>query len=280
VDLVVIRFDDQVSVFFGRCHHRGALLADGYIEGSNLICGLHNWDYRYDSGISEYNNAERLQRFSVWVQDGQVLVDEDEIAAWAKENPQPYDRDAYQGAFQEVHGTPEEPYVGYIRQLAESGLTQTGSHGAMGAMGVPRQELPSWDDLQFITAQLNKLPQLDDVPVGTELVVGPRAAKPLHLELPIFVSDMSFGALSEEAKVALARGAEIAGTGIARVKVECYRKSGKKIVTISTNWPPAGSAFHSRNSSRSRPFILKAARAPKPGPAGTFPGTKLKGKLP
>ena len=36
VDLVVIRFDDRVSVMFGRCHHRGALLADGRVEGPNL----------------------------------------------------------------------------------------------------------------------------------------------------------------------------------------------------------------------------------------------------
>ena len=47
-----------------------------------------------------------------------------------------------------------------------------------------------------------------------ELVVGPQAERPLRLDIPIFVSDMSFGALSSEAKTALARGAELAGTGI------------------------------------------------------------------
>ena len=52
VDLVVIRFDDQVSMFYGRCQHRGALLADGYIDGANLVCGVHGWDYRYDTGIT------------------------------------------------------------------------------------------------------------------------------------------------------------------------------------------------------------------------------------
>ncbi len=50
--------------------------------------------------------------------------------------------------------------------------------------------------------------------MGTELVIGPTAKKPLRLDIPIFVSDMSFGALSAEAKTALARGAELAGTGI------------------------------------------------------------------
>ena len=45
-DLVVIKFGKDVSVLYGRCLHRGALLADGFIRGNNLICGLHNWDYR------------------------------------------------------------------------------------------------------------------------------------------------------------------------------------------------------------------------------------------
>jgi len=53
-DLVIVRYGDDVSVFYGRCLHRGALLADGHIDGRNLICGVHNWDYRVDTGISEY----------------------------------------------------------------------------------------------------------------------------------------------------------------------------------------------------------------------------------
>src|SRR6185295_9992387 len=56
VDLVVIGYGDKVSVLYGRCLHRGALLADGRIDGDNLICGLHDCDYRIDTGVSEYNN--------------------------------------------------------------------------------------------------------------------------------------------------------------------------------------------------------------------------------
>ena len=54
VDLVVIRSpgEDEASVLYGRCLHRGALLADGRIEGEDLICGVHGWDYRYKTGIS------------------------------------------------------------------------------------------------------------------------------------------------------------------------------------------------------------------------------------
>ena len=62
-DLVVVRYGNQVSVLYGRCLHRGALMADGRVDGDNLICGVHNWDYRIDTGVSAYNNAEALHRF-------------------------------------------------------------------------------------------------------------------------------------------------------------------------------------------------------------------------
>ena len=64
VDLVIVRFDDEVSVLYGRCAHRGALMADGSVDGDNLICGVHGWDYRLDSGVSQYNNNETLPKFN------------------------------------------------------------------------------------------------------------------------------------------------------------------------------------------------------------------------
>ena len=78
----------------------------------------------------------------------------------------------------------------------------------------PGKDLPKWDDIQFLTGQMAKKPLLDDVSVGSELIIGKNAKKPLTLKIPLFVSDMSFGALSEESKISLAKGAEGAGTGI------------------------------------------------------------------
>ena len=70
IDLVLVRRGGDVHVFEGRCPHRGALLADGRVEGDNLICGVHGWDYRLDTGISAYNPAERIYKFSCHVVDG------------------------------------------------------------------------------------------------------------------------------------------------------------------------------------------------------------------
>ena len=74
VDLVIVKYDDKVSVLYGRCLHRGALMADGHVEGENLICGVHGWDYRYDTGVSEYNNEEVLHKFSAFFENDKVYT--------------------------------------------------------------------------------------------------------------------------------------------------------------------------------------------------------------
>jgi len=72
--------------------------------------------------------------------------------------------------------------------LAKEGLSKLGHHGPMTSVGVPRHKLPHWDDIQLMVAQMSD--------------------KPLKLDIPLFVSDMSFGARQEETKVTLAKGAE------------------------------------------------------------------------
>ena len=87
LDLVVLRYGKKVSVLYGRCLHRGALMADGHVEGNNLICGLHGWDYRIDTGVSEYNNSEALHKFSTLIEDDIIYVDKKEIQEYLKQLP-------------------------------------------------------------------------------------------------------------------------------------------------------------------------------------------------
>ncbi len=281
VDLVVIRHDETVSLLYGRCLHRGALLADGSVRGKDLICGLHGWDYRLDSGISAYNNEEVLPKFTAWVDVAAdaVYADEAEIAAWQEANPQPYQRDSYLGLYEDVHGTAEEPYNNYIRNLAKNGLKKVGHHGHVSAMGVPLTELPRWEDIQILTAQLAKRPLLDDVPVNTELIIGPKAKRPLTLDIPLFVSDMSFGALSEEAKIALAMGAELAGTGI------CSGEGGmlpeEQAVNSHYFYELASAKFgwDIEKVKNVQAFHFKGGQGAKTGTGGHLPGKKVVGKI-
>jgi glutamate synthase domain-containing protein 2/nitrite reductase/ring-hydroxylating ferredoxin subunit len=281
VDLVVIRYDDQVSVLYGRCLHRGALLADGFVKGHNLMCGVHFWDYRYDTGVSEYNNAEALPKFGAVIdaEADAVLVDEEEVAAWAAEHPQPFDRDAYLGLYADTHPVDSEGTNGYIQRLAREGLGKLGHHGVVSAMGVPRTELPRWDDIQILTAQLARSPLLDDAPVGTELVVGPRAKKPLELAIPLFVSDMSFGALSEEAKTALAMGAELAGTGICSGEGGMLPEEQQANSRYFYELASARFGWSLDKVARCQAFHFKAGQGAKTGTGGHLPGRKVTEKI-
>ncbi|MCI0711692.1 MAG: glutamate synthase-related protein [Chloroflexi bacterium] len=279
VDLVIIRWDDNISVFYGRCLHRGALLADGYISGSDLICGVHQWDYRYDTGVSSYNNAERLYKFGAWIEDDLVYVDEEEVIDFHNDNPQPFHREEYLGLYQDYTGTVDEPHNKYIRDLAKNGLKKWGHHGKVSAMGVSRTELPLWDNIQILTGQLARRPLLDNAPVGTELIIGPNAAKPLRLDIPLLVSDMSYGALSEEAKIALATGAELAGTGICSGEGGMLPEEQQANSRYFYELASAKFGWSLDKVKLVQAFHFKGGQGAKTGTGGHLPGNKVVGKI-
>lgn len=279
VDLVIIRDEKQISVLYGRCLHRGALLADGIVDGDNLICGIHGWDYRYDTGVSEYNNKEVLQKFTAIIEGGAVYVDAAEIREFHREHPQPFKRNEYLGQYADTHPENTEPYANYIKDLARNGLNKYGHHGPSEAMGVDRNTLPKWEDIQFLPAQLSRRPLFDEESVVTKTIIGKNSKKPIELEMPIFVSDMSFGALSREAKIALAKGAELVGTGI------CSGEGGMLPAEQENNsryfyeLASAKFGFSWDKVQRSQAFHFKGGQGAKTGTGGHLPGEKVSAEI-
>ncbi|MBT4935123.1 MAG: glutamate synthase [Rhodospirillaceae bacterium] len=189
------------------------------------------------------------------------------------------DTDAPATTANTIVATPEEPTLKAIHDLARDGLEKVGHHGEMGSMGVPRPELPDWNDIQILPAQFARKPLMDDVEVGSELVIGPNAKKPLILKIPLFVSDMSFGALSEEAKIALASGAELAGSGI------CSGEGGMLPEEQAANsryfYELASAKFGYDEDllTRVQAFHFKGGQGAKTGTGGHLPGAKVIGKI-
>jgi len=176
-------------------------------------------------------------------------------------------------------GTPEEPYLGLIKALARDGLDAVGSHGEMGAMGVPQANLPKWDDIQILTAQLARKPLMDNTLVETNLIIGPNAAKPLHLDIPLFVSDMSFGALSEEAKIALATGAAQAGTGICSGEGGMLPEEQAANTRYLYEYASAKFGYREELLNSVQAFHFKAGQAAKTGTGGHLPASKVTLKI-
>ena len=101
-----------------------------------------------------------------------------------------------------------DPYTNSeIRRAAETGIYDIRGGGS-------KRRLPHFDDLLFLGASISRYP-LEGYreSCNTTVTIGDRNAKnPLHLDIPITIAGMSFGALSGPAKEALGRGATIAGT--------------------------------------------------------------------
>jgi len=94
-----------------------------------------------------------------------------------------------------------------IRRAASTGIYDIRGAGA-------KRKLPHFDDLLFLGASISRYP-LEGYRerCGTEVTLGDRfASKPLQLKIPITIAGMSFGSLSGQAKEALGRGANAAGT--------------------------------------------------------------------
>ncbi len=213
-----------------------------------------------------------------------------------EEKPAEADRGEPAGAEAEVRAAPDsarpasgdapapkntamEPTVEFIHALARHGLDQTGHHGPLGAMGVPRPTLPQWDDIQILPAQLATKPLPEDTGVGTELTIGPNAAKPLRLKIPLFVSDMSFGALSQEAKTALAKGAELAGTGIASGEGGMLPEENAANSRYLFELGSAKFGYSEELLLKVQAFHFKAGQAAKTGTGGHLPGNKVTAKI-
>lgn len=89
--------------------------------------------------------------------------------------------------------------MGDIKEIAISGKSKVSS------MGSPKKIQFSFDDIHFIPAQVNKIPLNADEHVNSEVLIGPKARKPFKLSSPVMVSGMSFGAVSKNVKLAIAK---------------------------------------------------------------------------
>jgi glutamate synthase domain-containing protein 2 len=138
-----------------------------------------------------------------------------------------------------------------------------------------RRKFPDWDSVLFRGAQLDPMPLNEDVTVSSRTVLGPGSEQPLELALPFYVSHMSYGALSREAKIALARGAKEVGTvacsGEGGMLPDERSAAGLYIYELGT-----ADFSHKEESIKQADGIeIKIGQAAKPGLGGTLPRVKI-----
>lgn len=142
------------------------------------------------------------------------------------------------------------------------------------AMGT-KLPIISWNDILILGSQLNKMPLLDHEEVSLKTIIGKHAKKPMVLESPVFVSHMSFGALSKEAKEALALGTKKVKTAICSgeggILPEEFENSYKYIF----EYVPNKYSVNDDNLKKVSAIEIKIGQGTKPGMGGHLPAEKV-----
>jgi glutamate synthase domain-containing protein 2/rubredoxin len=138
-----------------------------------------------------------------------------------------------------------------------------------------RKPTPSWDDILIKGAQLAKLPLNKDVPVSTKTTIGPMAKKPMFIESPVYVTHMSFGALSKEAKISLSKGSAAVKTAMCSGEGGILAESLENSYKYIFEYVPNKYSATEENLKRVDAVEIKIGQSAKPGMGGHLPGEKV-----
>ncbi len=197
---------------------------------------------------------------------GQELIGEE--AEKQQENPSEdlsYDKNYYR----------TDPSCRYMEEIHQMAVTGKPVSGAMGT----RMAMPDWDDILLLGAQLNPAPLDEEDPVSTTTVIGKNAKKPMILDSPVYISHMSFGALSREIKVALAKGAAMARTAMCSGEGGILPEEQAASYKYIFEYIPNKYSVTDENLRNADAIEIKIGQGTKPGMGGHLPGEKVTAEI-
>ena len=142
------------------------------------------------------------------------------------------------------------------------------------AMGT-KLPMPNWDDILILGAQLDPMPLDEHANVNTTTVIGKHAKKTMILENPVYVSHMSFGALSKEAKVSLARGTALAHSAMCSGEGGILPKEMESAEKYIFEYVGNLYSVTPENLRNADAIEIKIGQGTKPGMGGHLPAEKV-----
>ncbi len=133
----------------------------------------------------------------------------------------------------------------------------------------------SWDDIFLKGAQLAKIPLNGDEFVSTRTVIGPKAKQPLEIEMPLYITHMSFGALSKEVKTALSKGSAAAKTVMCSGEGGILPESFENAYRYIFEYVPNEYSVTDENLKKVDAIEIKIGQSTKPGMGGHLPAEKV-----
>lgn len=159
----------------------------------------------------------------------------------------------------------------YMAQIHEMAVTGKPIGDAM----CTKLPMPGWDDILLLGAQLNPPPLNDSDAVDTVTVIGKHAKKPLVIESPVYISHMSFGALSKEVKVALSKGSAMAKTAMCSGEGGILPEEKEAAYKYIFEYIPNKYSVTDENLRAADAIEIKIGQGTKPGMGGHLPGEKV-----
>lgn len=159
----------------------------------------------------------------------------------------------------------------YMKEIHEMAVT---GKSAIEAMGTQRK-MPNWDDVLVLGAQLNPMPLDEHAEVSLKTVIGKHAKKPMVLDMPVYISHMSFGALSKETKIALAKGSAAVGTAMCSGEGGILPEEKAAAYKYIFEYVPNLYSVTEENLKTSDAIEIKIGQGTKPGMGGHLPGEKV-----
>lgn len=265
-DIALYKYEGDFYALDNTCVHRQGKLGDGHMDGANVICPLHQWDYDVKTGISRWNNQEQVKVYPVKVEGDSVMVDADTVP------PKPH----FEGEYLGLYTRRDDPLE---TEMHDIHAYSKGTHEFVEPMGSSRRSYASFEEIYFLPGQLANLPLLDDEEVNTEVIIGEKRNKPLKMKAPIYVSHMSFGALSKEAKMSLAKGSADFGTvmcsGEGGMLPESRDLASQYIFEMASGY----FGWDEEHIKQADGIEIKMGQSAKAGLGGLLPGNKVHGDI-
>ena len=159
----------------------------------------------------------------------------------------------------------------YMKEIHEMAVTGKSAIEAMGT----QMKMPNWDDVLVLGAQLNPMPLEEHAEVSLKTVIGKHAKKPMVLDMPVYISHMSFGALSRETKIAMAKGSAAAGTAMCSGEGGILPEEKASAYKYIFEYVPNLYSVTEENLMTSDAIEIKIGQGTKPGMGGHLPGGKV-----
>lgn len=159
----------------------------------------------------------------------------------------------------------------YMKEIHEMAVTGKSAIEAMGT----QMKMPGWDDVLVLGAQLNPMPLDEHAEVSLKTVIGKHAQKPMVLDMPVYISHMSFGALSRETKIAMAKGSAAVSTAMCSGEGGILPEEKEAAYKYIFEYVPNLYSVTDENLKTSDAIEIKIGQGTKPGMGGHLPGSKV-----